>query len=56
MVLALAGGARRPPEPVTDPALSPTGPLRWICEAVTAHLDVAHWRNQLAPGTGAAPC
>lgn len=52
MVLALACGALQPPEPVVDGELSPTGPLRWICEAVTGHLDRAHRQNLL--GAGAA--
>jgi hypothetical protein len=51
MVLATACGALRPPEPVTDAELSPTGPLRWICEAVTAHLEQAHRQNLLRAGS-----
>jgi hypothetical protein len=35
---------------VTDAELAPTGPLRWICEAVTAHLDQIHRRNLLQAG------
>jgi hypothetical protein len=51
MVLATACGAlRRRPEPVLDDELEPTGPLRWICAAVTAHLDLAHRRNLRSAG------
>jgi hypothetical protein len=50
VVLAVACGALRPPEPVTEAELSPTGPLRWICEAVTTHLDQAHRQNLLRAG------
>jgi hypothetical protein len=51
MVLATACGALlRPPEPVLDAELEATGPLRWICAAVTAHLDRAHRRNLRAAG------
>ncbi|MCV2491484.1 GPP34 family phosphoprotein [Geodermatophilus sp. YIM 151500] len=49
-VLGLACGAGGRPEPVDEQDLSPTGPLRWICEAVTAHLDVAHRHNLRAAG------
>ena len=50
VVLATACGALRRPEPVVDAELAPTGPLRWICEAVTAHLDRAHRQNLGAAG------
>jgi hypothetical protein len=50
LVLALACGARHRPRPVTEPELAATGPLRWICEAVTTHLDLTHRRNLLQAG------
>jgi hypothetical protein len=50
MVLGLACGAFGRPEPVAERGLAATGPLRWICEAVTAHLDAAHRRNLRAAG------
>jgi hypothetical protein len=50
-VLATACGARRRrPEPVSDADLVPTGPLLWICEAVTAHLEQTHRHNLRAAG------
>lgn len=50
LVLATACGALRRPEPVVDAELASTGPLRWICETVTTHLDRAHRRNLGAAG------
>ena len=50
-VLAIASGALlRRPEPVLDPELETTGPLRWICAAVTIHLDEAHRATQRGAG------
>ena len=50
-VLATSSGAlRKRPGPADDDDLEPTGPLRWICAAVTAHLDQAHRRNLLGAG------
>jgi hypothetical protein len=51
LVLATASGALlRRPEPLLDEELEPTGPLRWICTAVTAHLEETHRRNLHAAG------
>jgi hypothetical protein len=50
MLLAAACGALGAPEPVVADELAPTGPLRWICEAVTDHLQDAHRRNLGAAG------
>ncbi len=50
-VLGMASGAwRRRPEPVSDRALAATGPLRWICESTTAHLQETHRHNLGAAG------
>jgi hypothetical protein len=51
LVLARACGATGLPVPVTEAELARTGPLRWICVAVTDHLAVAHQRNALAAGS-----
>jgi hypothetical protein len=51
LALATACGAMGPPEEVGEEQLEPTGPLRWICEAVTDHLHQSHRRNL---GIGAA--
>jgi hypothetical protein len=53
LVLAMACGAFGPPEPVGEEELTPTGPLRWVCEAVTDHLRQTHVRN-LGATTGGA--
>jgi hypothetical protein len=50
MLLAAACGALGFPEPVVPEDLAPTGSLRWICEAVTDHLQDAHRRNLGAAG------
>jgi Golgi phosphoprotein 3 (GPP34) len=50
LALATACGAFGWPEPVGDVELAPTGPLRWVCEAVTDHLHEAHRRNLRAAG------
>jgi hypothetical protein len=50
MVLGLACGAFGRPEPIADDELASTGSLRWICEAVTTHLDAAHRGNLRAAG------
>jgi hypothetical protein len=50
IALAIACGARGWPEPVGDAELAPTGPLRWVCEAVTDHLVRAHRHNLRAAG------
>jgi hypothetical protein len=50
LVLATACGALGRPEPVVAEELVPTGPLRWVCEAVTDHLEEAHRRNLRAAG------
>jgi len=58
MVLGSACGAFGRPEPIVDRELAPTGPLRWICEAVTTHLDLAHRSNLRSAGAsdgGAIP-
>jgi hypothetical protein len=50
-VLATACGARlRRPEPASDADLAATGPWRWICETVTAHLEQTHRHNLRAAG------
>jgi hypothetical protein len=50
-VLAIACGARgHRPEPVSDAELAPIGPLRWICETVTAHLELTHRHNLRSAG------
>jgi hypothetical protein len=50
MLLGLACGAFGRPEPILPEELGPTGELRWICEAVTSHLDTAQRRNLRAAG------
>jgi Golgi phosphoprotein 3 (GPP34) len=50
MLIAAACGALGPPEPVVEEELTPTGPLRWVCEAVTDHLQESHRRNLGAAG------
>jgi hypothetical protein len=50
LVLAIACGALGMPEPVVEEELAGTGPLRWVCEAVTDHLEWAHRRNLRAAG------
>ena len=50
-VLGMACGAwRHRPEPVSEGDLTATGPLRWICESVTAHLEQTHRHNLRAAG------
>jgi hypothetical protein len=50
-VLGMACGARRRrPVPVSDRELAATGPLRWICESATAHLEGTHRHNLGAAG------
>jgi hypothetical protein len=46
-IAAAAGAGGRRPRPPDDELLAATGPLRWICQAVTDHLQVAHARNRL---------
>ena len=50
-VVATACGAwgRRPEEPA-EADLADTGPLRWICQTVTEHLQEAQRRNLRAAG------
>ena len=50
LVLAIACGALGRPEPVVAEELAPTGPLRWVCDAVTDHLEEAHRHNLRAAG------
>ena len=50
MALSLACGAQGWPEPVVAAELEFTGPLRWVCEAVTDHLAQAHRHNLRAAG------
>lgn len=45
MLLAAACGALGDPEPVFEEDLAPTGPLRWICEAVTDQLQESYRRD-----------
>jgi hypothetical protein len=58
-VLATASGARgHRPEPVPDAELATTGPLRWICETVTTHLEQRQRYNLRSAGAadgGAVP-
>jgi hypothetical protein len=54
LALATACGARGWPEPVDEGQLARTGALRWICEAVTDHLEQTHKRNAGVPGGGTA--
>ncbi|UOY02746.1 GPP34 family phosphoprotein [Blastococcus sp. PRF04-17] len=51
LALATACGALGPPDEIGEEQLVRTGPLRWICEAVTDHLHRSHRRNL---GIGAA--
>ncbi|WNV77498.1 GPP34 family phosphoprotein [Geodermatophilus sp. DSM 44513] len=50
VVLGLACGAYGRPEPIVEAELAPTGPLRWVCEAVTTHLERAHRANLRSAG------
>jgi hypothetical protein len=50
MLLAAACGALGVPESVVEEDLAPTGPLRWICGAVTDFLQDSHHRNLGAAG------
>ena len=48
MAIALASGAvEPPPDPPDAELLALTGDLRWIVEAVTTHLDVAHREHRI---------
>jgi hypothetical protein len=50
-VLATASGARgHRPEPVSDVDLAATGPLGWICETVTTHLEQRQRYNLRSAG------
>jgi hypothetical protein len=40
---------------VLDRELAPTGELRWICAAVTAHVESAQRRNLRAADAGSKP-
>jgi len=51
LALATACGALGAPEAVGEELLQRTGPLRWICEAVTDHLTRSHRRNLGIGGT-----
>jgi hypothetical protein len=50
-VLGRACGAwRHRPESIPESDLAATGPLRWICESVTTHLEQTHRYNLRAAG------
>jgi hypothetical protein len=50
-LVTACGAELRRPKPVPEEELTRTGTLRWICEAVTAHLEEVHRRNLRAAGS-----